>query len=113
MDEDTKFVSAIDKAKAIVNGERGGYPEDVFALIAQYWTTYLGTKIRPRDVAVMMMLLKIARIHPDIDRWNPDNAVDIIGYAYFTDLYSQCPFVLTKEKEEELCRSLATSHLKS
>lgn len=55
-----------------------GSPEDNFSLIADLWTTYTGAKIGPRDVAVMMILLKTARAkNSDHD----DNFVDIAGYA--------------------------------
>lgn len=76
------------QAEAIVRGSRGGYPEDVFTTIARFWGTYLGIEIHPRDVAAMMILLKLARLNPDIDKYNPDCAVDIMGYAYFLDSYS-------------------------
>ena len=54
------------------------------------WTAYIGEvtmpngatitiDLRPQDVAVMMMLLKIARIGTGADK--EDNWVDIAGYA--------------------------------
>lgn len=57
-----------------------GDPEDSFAMIADLWTTYLQERvvIRPRDVAAMMALLKIARISRSCKR---DNWVDLAGYA--------------------------------
>lgn len=76
------------QAEAIVAGDRGGYPEDVFTTIAKFWGAYLGIEIHPRDVAAMMILLKLARLNPDINKYNPDCAVDIMGYAYFLDSYS-------------------------
>ena len=56
-----------------------GSPEDNFKLIADLWSTYTGTKISPRDVAVMMILLKTARVRTGIN--HSDNFVDIAGYA--------------------------------
>ncbi len=52
-----------------------------FESIATFWNEYLdlGDKIKPKDVVVMMELLKIARIkdgEPRKDDWK-----DIIGYA--------------------------------
>lgn len=57
-----------------------GKPEDNFAIIAGLWPGYLGDVIlQAEDVAVMMMLLKIARIRTGI--YDPDNYIDIAGYA--------------------------------
>ena len=75
-------------AEKYVNGDREqqyGTPENNFSIIAKFWSTYLGeqgmitTSIDAHDVAVMMALLKIARItsgqHKD------DNYIDLAGYA--------------------------------
>lgn len=56
-----------------------GRPEDNFKLIADLWSTYTGTKISPRDVAVMMILLKTARVRTGTN--HGDNFVDMAGYA--------------------------------
>ncbi len=91
--------SILKDAYNIINGERQdqyGSPEDSFALIANLWNAYLdyrytkvntispGTKsiIRPRDVAMLMVLFKVAR-----ENNNPkkDNLVDIAGYAALAD----------------------------
>lgn len=71
------------KATTIVTGERDaqyGGPEDSFGRIAKLWTAYLGTDIGPEDVAIMMMLLKVARLgssgYQSMDSW-----IDIAGYA--------------------------------
>ena len=58
-----------------------GSPEDSFKRIAALWNAYLGNMavpIRPRDVAAMMALLKIARISRGI---KDDNWIDLAGYA--------------------------------
>ena len=55
-----------------------GDMEDNFSTIAAYWSIHLGVSIAPHDVAVMMDLLKTARI-----KSNPhhiDNWVDGAGY---------------------------------
>lgn len=69
----------LNKADKIINGQRNGYPEDVFEIIAEYWSNYLQMHIMPSDVASMMMLFKIARINPLF--YHEDNYVDIMGYA--------------------------------
>ena len=72
----------LDRAKAIVTGEREkqyGKPEDNFAIIAELWGTYTGYKFSPVDVAMMMALLKVARIKTG--DYLADNYVDICGYV--------------------------------
>lgn len=58
-----------------------GSPENNFSLIARLWREYLDTDkpITAHDVAVMMALLKIARIASGQKK--PDNYVDLAGYA--------------------------------
>ena len=74
----------LDKALSIVTTDREnqyGPPENNFALIARLWREYLDidTDITAHDVAIMMALLKIARIASG--RPNADNYVDLAGYA--------------------------------
>ena len=62
-----------------------GKPEDNFATIANLWSKYLFAKgvlaelIDSDDVAVMMALLKIARIATGKPK--ADNFIDLAGYA--------------------------------
>ena len=57
-----------------------GSPERNFEVIASFWNTYLAIDtIKPKDVAAMLGLLKIARIgsgHAKADNW-----IDLAGYA--------------------------------
>jgi hypothetical protein len=66
----------VTKDRAATHGDA----EDNFRRIADLWNTYLGLNdITSIDVAVMLALLKVARI-----RSNPthaDNWIDIAGYA--------------------------------
>lgn len=55
-----------------------GSPEDNFSVIAALWTAYTGTDVTPKDVAMMMALLKIARAKAGS---KPDTYVDLAGYA--------------------------------
>ena len=55
-----------------------GSPEDNFATIAALWTAYTGADVTPKDVAMMMALLKIARAKAGS---KPDTYVDLAGYA--------------------------------
>lgn len=71
----------LDAAKAIVTGEREkqyGSPEDNFDVIARLWTTYAGHSFTPVDVAVMMTLLKVARIKTG--HYKVDSYIDACGY---------------------------------
>lgn len=83
--------SILQTAQQCVCGNREedyGSPENNFKTIASLWEVYLKTKciggntdvsISPEDVAVLMILVKIARIssgHAKSDNW-----IDIAGYA--------------------------------
>lgn len=68
-------------ADKIINGERQheyGAADHSFSTIAQMWSTYLGTEITAENVAMMMILLKVAR---SISRATEDSLIDIAGYA--------------------------------
>ena len=56
-----------------------GTPEDNFGRIAEFWTTYMGVEFGTVDVAIMMALLKIARISENLQHM--DSWVDLTGYA--------------------------------
>lgn len=56
-----------------------GSPEDNFQTIANLWTAYLDYSISAKDVAVMMALLKIARIKTGT--FKADSWIDLAGYA--------------------------------
>lgn len=83
----------LEAARVCVCGEREqdyGSPEDNFTTIGLLWSVYLNaaypeyTKafpyngIKPKDVAAMMALLKVARIAAGS---SPDSFVDLAGYA--------------------------------
>lgn len=71
----------LDTAKQYVTKDRHathGSAEDNFSTIAAYWSIHLGHPVTTSDVAVMMSLLKNARI-----KSNPshvDNWIDGAGY---------------------------------
>jgi hypothetical protein len=78
----------LDTAKKCVCGQREqdyGSPESNFQLIADLWNDYLELptgetqEITPKDVAMMMALLKIARIKNG--GGTGDSFVDLAGYA--------------------------------
>ena len=74
--------AVLDTAKEYVTKDRAadhGDMEDNFLTIAAYWNTHLGIHlIEPQDVAVMMTLLKLARIKQN--EKHLDNWIDACGY---------------------------------
>lgn len=87
----------LDKAKECVCGHREqdyGSPENNFKFIANLWNAYLFDNeevINPTDVAMMMALLKIARIKSG--GGTGDSFVDLAGYA-------ACGGEINKNKKE-------------
>lgn len=78
----TERENALSDALKAVCGDRDkqyGTPEDNFRRIAGLWTMYLGKGIEPKDVANMMILLKVARTQSGVQQ--RDSWVDIAGYA--------------------------------
>ena len=85
-----KRAEILENAKKCVCGQREqdyGSPEDNFQTIANLWNDYLGAAhkgvvnhcITAKDVSVMMILLKTARIASGTG--TDDCFVDIAGYA--------------------------------
>lgn len=70
------------EANENITGQREhdyGSPESNFGIIAALWGDYLGAKVSPTDVAMMMCLLKIARIKNG--GGTGDSFIDLAGYA--------------------------------
>lgn len=89
-DTPTTRAEILDAAKKIVTGEREkqyGSPADNFAVIARFWEVYLnqrcvdamsGFVLNPDDVAMLMALMKIARIMTGT--FKGDSYIDACGY---------------------------------
>lgn len=85
--------AVLEKARACVCGEREqdyGSPEDSFGCIAELWEAYLRAaciapdsvvRVTPTDVAMLMALLKIARVGTSCVGGTADSFVDLAGYA--------------------------------
>ena len=85
--------SVLDEAKRIIYGDREktyGSPSKNLDTIAKMWSAYLNSRmtiqmndyeneLNAKDVAVMMVLLKGARLAND--QGHRDSVVDICGYA--------------------------------
>jgi len=70
------------EAKQLIMGVRNheyGDPKINFMTIADMWTSYLGFKVAPHDVAAMMIIVKLSRVHTSPGKW--DSWVDMAGYA--------------------------------
>ena len=77
------------KANEFISKDRNETHGDAFknhAEIAEFWNTFLDSKLRPmanitaQDVAIMMILLKISRSTQG-EKFNIDNFIDMVGYA--------------------------------
>lgn len=77
---DERELLLADAGAAVLGGREEAYgsAEDSFSRIASFWGAYLAVDIAPRDVANMMVLLKVAR---NARGGHRDNWVDIAGYA--------------------------------
>lgn len=82
-------MNILKEADTVINGERQdayGSPEDSFGIIADYWNCFItykyattgGVVLDKKDVARMMTLFKIARMHGQ--KYERDNWRDAIGY---------------------------------
>lgn len=76
-----KRADILKQAHRCVCGEREqeyGTPENNFSLIAKLWETYTGHEFTAKDVAMMLCLLKVARIKAGN---KTDSFTDLAGYA--------------------------------
>jgi hypothetical protein len=81
-------VSVLAEAETIIYGDREktyGHPAKNLKTIANMWNAYLNNmddanfNVSAKDVAAMMMLVKVARFANDPS--HRDNLVDVCGYA--------------------------------
>ena len=71
----------LDKAKKIITDDRnkdyGNYTKNL-KVRSNFWKVFLGKDISPHEVALLMALLKIARI--STGKFTPDSYIDACGY---------------------------------
>lgn len=78
----------LEQAQKLVEGDRQqsyDHPIKNFQRIADLWNGYLKTRtgeLTPKDVALMMVLLKIGR---EVYRHTDDNLIDCAGYIFCAD----------------------------
>lgn len=80
--EDLEPKDIFSQARELINGDRQqdyGDKQTNFQRIADLWTAYSDSPFSPKDVAVMMILVKVARIANTEN--HKDSWLDIIGYA--------------------------------
>lgn len=78
---ETKREALLKEAIEIVTKNRNaeyGEPEQNFFLISAFWSEYLNIPVSSQDVAIMMALLKIARLKAN--KSHHDSMVDVAGY---------------------------------
>lgn len=71
----------LQEAHGIVYGDRHeeyGDAADNFTDIAKMWTDWMSFHFNKEDVAMMMIMVKIARCH---HKWTEDSLKDIVGYC--------------------------------
>lgn len=75
------------EAEKIIDGNRReeyGDMRECFARISGLWSSYTGITITKRDVAYMMILLKVARLKNN--NFQRDSLIDVIGYSMCADV---------------------------
>lgn len=71
----------LDEAKRLTRGDRNddyGHPYDDFSKVARLWSVILGVEVKPSDIPLCMIQIKVAR---QMNRPKRDNWTDIAGYA--------------------------------
>lgn len=83
-DQKETDVEIFEQAKAAIferSSDHGG--EDNFETIAAFWSDYLDIDVSPKEVADLMILMKVARAKDG--SYNQDDYSDIVGYSYHGD----------------------------
>ncbi|MBA2707196.1 MAG: hypothetical protein H0U59_05265 [Gemmatimonadaceae bacterium] len=73
-------MSILTEAQELIHGKRQqeyGHPSVNLQRIADLWSVYAGPAFTPDDVAIMMALVKVARL---MQGYKHDSAVDLCGY---------------------------------
>lgn len=102
MREDKEYTKtiAVEAAETVEENRKVyGSPLDSFRRIAELWNTFLkefdkDEELLPGEVALMMILFKIARLQESPD--HRDSLVDIIGYV---ECYAEIMKIEIEEKE--------------
>ncbi len=85
----TQLRTVLHEAADLIGGQREdqyGNATESFARIAGLWSAYLGVPLEGRDVANLMVLMKVSRAKRGFHR---DSYVDIAGYAALAERIAQ------------------------
>ena len=78
----------LEKAQKLVDGrdksDHYGPPEEFMRRLAKMWGGYLDQDLKPTDAAMMMALLKAARL-----RTNPDHEDSLVDFAGYCRIYER------------------------
>ena len=104
-EETMKHRDILDEARetCVKRGQDYGHPILDFSKIARMWDILFinqtsGEEITPEQVALAMILLKVARITQNEDYYHRDSVLDIIGYAHCLE---KCHQAQEDEGDEE------------
>ena len=75
-----RVLAELDSVKDIVTEreQMHGCPKENLERISVYWSNYLGINIKPEDVCLMMMLMKMGRLNTG--KVKADSIRDLVGY---------------------------------
>lgn len=102
-----EVLQAAEKCVCGDRDEQYGNPEDSFTVIADLWGAYRDEHYKPHDVAIMLALMKIARIVTGVQK--EDSYVDAVGYLACAGEIAtrKPPEVVLREIEGATCGSCA------
>lgn len=94
-------MNILEEANKIVTEGRKSYgsPKKNHRITAEFWSTYLGIQISPRQVCMMNILQKASR---DVTSDKRDNLVDIAGFALNAQIVSEPEITITIEPPKQL-----------
>jgi hypothetical protein len=94
-------MNILQEADKIINGERRqayGPVKESFDKVAKLWSVAVGKDITAPQVALMMILFKVAR---ELNAHKSDNLTDIAGYAQLEEnLYEADPIQSWMDSED-------------
>lgn len=88
------------EAEHLVHGDRNkdyGPPIEDFTRSAKMWSAILGIEVRPEQIPLCMIAIKLSR---ECNRPKRDNMVDIAGYAETCE-WTKADLASAKGKDEE------------
>lgn len=104
-DARSAFLQEVEKIVCKDRSATHGSPEQNFENIAALWSTFKGVQFTSKDVAAMMVLVKLGRIiHNPSHR---DSWIDIAGYAACTASLSDKQYM--KVEWEKIEKPISTS----